>query len=52
MSPGDFLEDLLAFLYSKGDRNKPCSGNTSCPNCGTDLHEDENGELYCPDCGE
>jgi hypothetical protein len=52
MSPGDFLEDLLAFLYLTDNKKKAWVGNPSCPICGTDLQEDDSGELYCPVCGE
>lgn len=54
MTPGDLLEDLLAFLYATGDLKSANSGTdeNSCPTCGADLEYDEDiGEERCPECG-
>lgn len=54
MTPGDLLEDLLAFLYATGDRNPANSGTdeNTCPACGAELeYDEETGEERCPECG-
>ena len=54
MTPGDLLEDVLAFLYATGDRktaNSGCDENT-CPTCGAVLeYDEETGDYCCPECG-
>lgn len=53
MGSGDFLEDLLAFLYATGGKKTPQpSGVSTCSLCGAALEEGDDGELHCPDCGE
>lgn len=54
MTPADPIEDLLAFLYTTGDRKSANSGadENSYPICGADLEYDEDiGEERCPECG-
>ena len=41
----DLLEDFIAFIYA----TQPDKDNT-CPVCGSDLEENDDGELYCPQC--
>lgn len=54
MTPGDLLEDVIAFLYATGDR-KPANRGTdenTCPACGAVLeYDEETGEARCPECG-
>ena len=44
MTP-DLLEDLVAFVYATQSTRE-----NICPTCGNDLEENEDGELYCPQC--
>ena len=44
MTP-DLLEDLIAFVSA----TEPVKSNT-CPVCGGDLAENDDGELSCPEC--
>ena len=41
----DLLEDFIAFVSA----TQPDKDNT-CPVCGSDLEENDDGELYCPQC--
>ncbi len=41
----DLLEDFAAFVYA----TRPLRENI-CPVCGTELEENDDGELICPDC--
>ena len=53
MTPGDLLEDVIAFLYATGDRKSANSGSDEniCPTCGAGLEcEDETGDEHCPEC--
>lgn len=50
--PIDFIEDFIAIMYATGsDKNKADNDNV-CPVCGTEMEENDNGELYCLECGE
>lgn len=53
MTPGDLLEDFLAFLYATGDRKPANNGDeNTCPTCGAELeYDEETGEERCPECG-
>jgi len=37
-------------MEDKKDFNKENEEKELCPKCGTLMEEDENGELYCPEC--
>ncbi len=43
----DLIEDLVAFVYA----TKPGKSNT-CPICGRNLEENDDGELSCFTCDE
>jgi len=44
----DLLEDLVAFAYA----TQSTRGENVCSVCGNDLEENEDGEIYCPQCDE
>ncbi|MGE3550378.1 MAG: hypothetical protein AB7I29_10835 [Geobacter sp.] len=44
MAP-DLLEDLAAFVYATRTLRKQ-----TCPICGGELVESDNGDLTCPEC--
>ena len=47
----DIIEDLLAFAYAtKGRTSLP--GSNSCPVCGAEMEENDEGEVCCPECAE
>ena len=48
----DLIEDLLAFLYSKGDGNTSPGKGIICPVCASVMEENEDGELRCPECDD
>jgi hypothetical protein len=50
----DLLEDLLAFLYVNGGKKKSFQANNdlTCPKCCVEMVGNDEGELYCPECGE
>lgn len=41
----DLIEDLVAFVYATESDNR-----NTCPVCGSDLEENDEGELSCPEC--
>ncbi|MBV5330009.1 MAG: hypothetical protein JZU65_20680 [Chlorobium sp.] len=43
----DLLEDLVAFVYAtQSDKSN------TCPACGVNHEENDDGELSCPECGD
>jgi hypothetical protein len=45
----DIIEDILAFICANDGTRRP-SGNNTCPVCGSQLDEGDDGELHCPEC--
>lgn len=43
----DLLEDLIAFVYTTQKTD-----DKVCPTCGTQLEENDEGELECPTCDD
>lgn len=48
----DIIEDLLAFNYATTGRLSLSVNETEYSVCGCHLEENEEGELFCPKCGE
>ena len=47
----DIIEELLAFSYAtKGRSSLP--GTDTCPDCGAEMEENDDGELHCPECDD
>ena len=50
----DIIEDIFAFMYATGEKNKTQNDDTDsiCPTCGSEMEYDEENEaMRCPDCG-
>lgn len=48
---GDFVEDLLAFLYCTRDGKNDDERDQVCDRCGQALERDpDSGEYLCPGC--
>ena len=45
----DILEDIIAFAYATGDGKRKV--DETCPVCGIEMEENEDGDLFCPECG-
>lgn len=47
----DIIEDLLAIAYVTTGRTS-LHGSDTCPVCGAEMDENDDGEVFCPECDD